>query len=92
MFFRDVKVAVLHEMAKRMKEALDHLMKIHHRALVADRLQHPLVFVSAVVESRVAACICGKNFRPDDDRFKRRRTGWYKILYILMLDTKRTIS
>ena len=64
MFFRDVKVAVLHEMAKRMKEALDHLMKIHHRALVADRLQHPLVFVSGAVESRAAACSCGKNFRP----------------------------
>jgi len=58
------EVAVLHEMAKRMKEALDHLMKIHHFALVADRLQHPLVFVSGAVESRAAACSCGKNFRP----------------------------
>ncbi len=54
--------AVLHEFAKREKEEQDHLTKIHHRALVADRLERPLVFVSTVVESHVAACSCCKNF------------------------------
>ncbi len=60
-------ISMVKTAAPRCGSALHILLVREFCALVADRLQHPLVFVSAVVESRVAACICGKNFRPDDD-------------------------
>jgi hypothetical protein len=57
------EVGVLDERAKRGKEAMDHLCKIHHLALVADRLFHPLVFISCIVDPHGAAFCCGNNGR-----------------------------
>ena len=53
------EVGVLDERAKRGKEAMDHLCKIHHLALVADRLFHPLVFISCIVDGRLLAVHLG---------------------------------
>jgi hypothetical protein len=57
------EVGVLDERAKRVQEAMDYLCKIHHLALVADRLFHPLVFISCIVEPHFAVFCCGNNVR-----------------------------